>query len=105
DRIGNPGGSRFDEPKSKFREFLCKTAAHQVGEGVHDGKAPVPFVARQRMAGVDAQRQVECAGFLVNRKKVRVGNLPVKVEAALEDAAGAVLFRPAQLLDSLVGIE
>ena len=57
------------------------------------------------MAGVDAQRQIERTGFLVNWKKVRVGDLPVEVEAALEDTTGAVLFCPTQLLDGLVGTE
>src|SRR4030095_11246164 len=103
DRIGNPRGPRFDEPKPTFREFLQKTGAHQFGGGVHDQEPPVPFVPRQRMAGVNAERQVERAGFLVNWKKVRVGDLPVEVESALEDAADSVLFRPTQRLDSLIG--
>src|SRR4030095_11188629 len=54
DRIGNPRGPRLDEPKPKFRELLRKTGAHEFSEGVHDGKAPVPFVRRKRMAGVNA---------------------------------------------------
>ena len=41
--------------------------------------------------------------ILVNRKKVRVGDLPVEIESTLEDAAGAVLFRPTQLFDGFVG--
>ena len=57
------------------------------------------------MAGVDAQRQVEGAGFFVDREEVRVGDIPVEVEAALEDAAGAVLLRPAQLVHRLFGLK
>ena len=57
------------------------------------------------MAGVDAQWQVERAGFFVNWKKMRVGDIPVEIEAALEDAAGAVRFRPTQLLNRLVRLK
>src|ERR1051326_7486466 len=70
-----------------------------------DRKAAVPLSARQRMAGVDAERQVLRLDFFVNRKEMGIGHLAVEVEAALEDRAGAVRLRPADLLGGFIRIE
>src|SRR5262245_30794402 len=102
DCIRNPRGSRLDESKPEFRKLRRKAGAHHRGKGVHDRETSVPFMAGKRVAGVDAQWQVERTGLLINWKKVRVGDIPVEVESSLEDAARAVLFRPPQLLDGLV---
>ncbi len=52
---------------------------------------------------MDAKRQVERTRFLIDREKVWIGYLSIEVESALENTAGAVLFRPAQFLDGFVG--
>src|SRR5262249_16318695 len=103
DCIRNPRGSRLNEPKPEFRELRGEAGAHHRGKRVHDRETSVPFMTGKRVAGVDAQWQVERTGLLVNWKEVRIGDIPVEIESSLEDAAGAVLFCPTQLLDSLVG--
>src|SRR5262249_51068887 len=103
DCIRNRRGSRLDKAKAEFRELRRKARAHHRGKGVHDGETSVPFMIGKRVAGVDAQWQVERTGLLVNWKEVRVGDIPVEVASSLEDAAGAMLFRPTELLDSRVG--
>src|SRR5262245_38748001 len=59
-------------------------------------------MAGQGMSGVDAQRQIERTGLFVNRKKMRIGDVAVEIETALEDSAGAVLLGPAKLLDGFL---
>ena len=52
---------------------------------------------------MDADRHVEAAGLFIQREEIRVaGSAPVALDALLEHAAGAMVFRPAQLLDRAV---
>src|SRR6516225_4631700 len=109
--VRHPLGAAFDEAKPKLRKHVWNSIEN---ERVKSGdvyefefrKTGFSVVIIEHgeaaAAGVNANRKIQNGRLLVERKKIRVAEVPVTFQTAHEDAAGAVLFRPRQICKGFI---
>ena len=109
--VGDPLGADLDEAPAHVWELFGNALHQEVMEGADDGELElreagvpgeeVPHI-EVALGGVEADGHVQLAGLPVEGKEVGVSHALVVLAVAHEDAAGAVLLGPVQLLQGLV---
>src|SRR5215470_5533163 len=108
-RVGDPGGAGLQEAKPELGKTGQQTGAHSVHEAPHDGnnrrtKKRVGIgkelsYLRRAPPEMNANGKVKSGGLFIDRKKLRIGQIPLPHHAHGENTRSAQFTHPAHLLD------
>src|SRR5437016_7727413 len=107
-RVGDPGGAGLQETKPELGKTGQQAGAHGVHEAPHHGNngrtkermgiGKELSYLRRAPTEMNAKGEVKSRGFLIDRKELRIGQIPLPHHSHGENTRSAQFARPAHFL-------